>query len=741
MRRRTFLGPAVVMLSLGASAVASAAPPGERDQPDLFVSSSGTPAAITTWKSVSLPNAVVILGSAAQAPCALYWWKLQPDGNGGAEWEWQGPLTAAGMPASTNVTSASLRLVSNQVDTVLASEGPQAYRVLKLVAGAWEYRGTIHEPAGQAANVVSLGDDIAATYVTPTNVSSTLRIYARGPDGSWPQTSDPSVEQLGLEQTATSLVLAASSLVSSGRSAQAAAAGKPAIHRCMLEAGVAGAPSVADSPFPALWRIGSRLAASGTWLLADGQALGTSDRFMSWYTLDQDGTMTLAQVNAGLSEKPTAIQGDRALTDQAVWSLGPDQVWRRGAELSSSTTMLASTDCVSVETVGAVPRLSVWKNVIDCDGDGVDDAFAIAQGIVPDCNVNGRPDSCDLADNLLPDVNQNGVPDACELDCDLDGTADLTQIRHGAPASCGSTTTLASCAIATGAPDVNADGIVDTCGPDMDGNGVPDAISIANGSAADCNGDGVPDGYPAYSLHTPAYMPWYAVGNASTVRVVFSTWYASAPGQSVITGITCRIWSPSLYDDSPSPPAACEPVGSTCTAFLASDPNGDGHPDDAEILWQGIAVLQPTEAQCIAVPSVEITSPGFFVGIASRNMLGTYESWCGGIRGTVSFSTASVGEACGRGWLRLLPSAGPLLSSSELTSLTESSMTPDIGAFSVACSIACDFNGDGIVNGTDLGMLLGAWGPSTLPLFDLNQDGSVDGVDLGLFLGSWGNQS
>jgi hypothetical protein len=47
-----------------------------------------------------------------------------------------------------------------------------------------------------------------------------------------------------------------------------------------------------------------------------------------------------------------------------------------------------------------------------------------------------------------------------------------------------------------------------------------------------------------------------------------------------------------------------------------------------------------------------------------------------------------------------------------------------------------DLNGDGSVDGQDLGILLGSWGGSGSS--DLNGDGSVDGQDLGILLGSWG---
>lgn len=48
-----------------------------------------------------------------------------------------------------------------------------------------------------------------------------------------------------------------------------------------------------------------------------------------------------------------------------------------------------------------------------------------------------------------------------------------------------------------------------------------------------------------------------------------------------------------------------------------------------------------------------------------------------------------------------------------------------------------DFNGDGLVNGADLGLLLGAWGPCRGCPEDLNDDGVVNGADLGLELGFW----
>ena len=47
-----------------------------------------------------------------------------------------------------------------------------------------------------------------------------------------------------------------------------------------------------------------------------------------------------------------------------------------------------------------------------------------------------------------------------------------------------------------------------------------------------------------------------------------------------------------------------------------------------------------------------------------------------------------------------------------------------------------DLNGDGQVNGADLGLMLGAWGTADA---DINDNGITDGADLGLLLGAWGD--
>jgi hypothetical protein len=59
-----------------------------------------------------------------------------------------------------------------------------------------------------------------------------------------------------------------------------------------------------------------------------------------------------------------------------------------------------------------------------------------------------------------------------------------------------------------------------------------------------------------------------------------------------------------------------------------------------------------------------------------------------------------------------------------------------------SCECIADLFVDQLVNGVDLGVLLGYWGPTTSASAsqrcDLNRDGAVDGVDLGYLLSRWG---
>jgi hypothetical protein len=136
---------------------------------------------------------------------------------------------------------------------------------------------------------------------------------------------------------------------------------------------------------------------------------------------------------------------------------------------------------------------------LDCDGDGISDLDAIAQGLSLDVNGDGIPDECQdcdgdgmldpiaIAKGLVADVNGNGIPDACEPDCNGNGVPDAWDIALGF------------------STDLFGNGIPDECEADCDGDGVSDLTNIQFDmsldrsrdaridACEDCDGDGVTD--------------------------------------------------------------------------------------------------------------------------------------------------------------------------------------------------------------------------------------------------------
>ena len=101
---------------------------------------------------------------------------------------------------------------------------------------------------------------------------------------------------------------------------------------------------------------------------------------------------------------------------------------------------------------------------------------------------------------------------------------------------------------------------------------------------------------------------------------------------------------------------------------------------------------------------------------------------------------ANQGEACIEDTMLLEPGyyqvhfGGYVVNDSETTSLGSASNFDAILDFSP--HQPADITGDGIVDGYDLGRLMGSWG-TTATGADINGDGTVDGSDLAILLAAW----
>lgn len=86
-----------------------------------------------------------------------------------------------------------------------------------------------------------------------------------------------------------------------------------------------------------------------------------------------------------------------------------------------------------------------------------------------------------------------------------------------------------------------------------------------------------------------------------------------------------------------------------------------------------------------------------------------------------------------------LPSLSPLLGSALAGGIAFVALSCSAAAQGQSC--AADINGDGWVDGPDLGAILAGWGPcgqGSSCNGDINGDGSVNGVDLAALLSGWG---
>lgn len=151
--------------------------------------------------------------------------------------------------------------------------------------------------------------------------------------------------------------------------------------------------------------------------------------------------------------------------------------------------------------------------------------------------------------------------------------------------------------------------------------------------------------------------------------------------------------------------AEVDPIsGVVLNTFLVSSSVSVNYGDLDIIDVTGNLVIVSSDESSIA----EFTPAGAFVGASPLPA------------GVGALSGIGVHGSCGRAWV-----CGTGGSIWHLAGLFEPQLFGDL-------------NGDAVVDGADLGLLLGAFGTADSTA-DLNDDGTVDGADLGLLLSVWGS--
>ena len=135
-----------------------------------------------------------------------------------------------------------------------------------------------------------------------------------------------------------------------------------------------------------------------------------------------------------------------------------------------------------------------------------------------------------------------------------------------------------------------------------------------------------------------------------------------------------------------------------------------------------------TRNQLVTTIAIAMTACAF----AAPERRGVFDlSWYTVDGGGATFSTGggfTLGGTIGQ------PDAGAVMTGGQFTLAGGFWLAATSGA-PLAC--LADLNHDGVVDATDLGLLLGSWGVDGIG--DLNGDNIVNAADLGILLGAWGD--
>lgn len=304
-----------------------------------------------------------------------------------------------------------------------------------------------------------------------------------------------------------------------------------------------------------------------------------------------------------------------------------------------------------------------------------------------DCNGNGV---CDYLDNISGealDCNGNGVPDECE-DCDGNGSADECDIVGGTSANCNGNILPDECELADN--DCNTNGVPDECDPDCDANGAPDDCDIMTGASPDCNENAIPDWCDIHSPFTSTSPQFSPIGSGS----------------------------PQSYTLA-SPPLA---LGNVTLSFLA---HGDfsGSDESVSVNLEGVPVgviLGPLGTDCASPPNqAQLIVPANVYNSAADNSTVTIN---------MIASSAVSSSQCLPTFIRVT------------VAYDGAGVSIDVNANTIPdeCECFVDLTGNGVVNASDLALVLGAWGPNPGHPADFNADGLIDHSDLAVLLGAWG---
>jgi predicted outer membrane repeat protein len=472
--------------------------------------------------------------------------------------------------------------------------------------------------------------------------------------------------------------------------------------------------------------------------ISNNVALETSGG-ISWFAFFSEG-----------ANAPIVIRNCTLESNFAAFQGGGIRTW--GVTDPRPAVLIDSRLCGNVpdETDGPVDVDPFTVVCGDCNSNGIPDFDDIEASPALDCDLDGQIDSCGIESGSVSDRNGNGIPDDCELSTRFVPSEYATITSAIAAAQTGDTVWIASGIYSEPInPLGKAISIVGNGGSTViDGTSLSDSLLIAKSGetpATIIEGITFRNGRVGASLVT---IPTLRVGggayveNASpTIRnCVFEQCRAQYGGgaylykyEGILEGCVFRSNTALVdggallvFNTASEAPAAV--LDSIFESNVAGQDGGAMHLNDVHgVVVDGCTVRQnlaqerfgggiswfrygpvplPDDVMTLAACTIEQNSAGTSGG-------GLY------VHNVPAPAEISQTVICGNAPENLV---GAFV---------------DLGGNDICGECDGDINDDGIVNGSDLGALLGAWGPGS-GAADLNNDGIVNGSDLGALLGAWG---
>ena len=248
------------------------------------------------------------------------------------------------------------------------------------------------------------------------------------------------------------------------------------------------------------------------------------------------------------------------------------------------------------------------------------------------------------------------------------------------------------------------------CIVDCNENGIADADDIANGTSEDCNSNGRPDECDIADGETDANSD--GIPDSCQLECGDVTEYAHTGAGTTNGGVA------SVFDIEHDGGVSGFKVSGTFTN------------DSADATWAGDVLI------AVCDPSGNCVEFGGYDDSLGYTSIGDFPAeWDVPDSGEYLEATFSGANLSGAGTWTVMVHNGWMASAGATWDLDVVMCGVDGGGG--GCDDNPDLNGDGCVNGADVGLMLAVWANPDAPYGDLNCDGEINGADFGIVLAGW----